>query len=129
MYTLKKDQQHPSIATDAMKTLIQTMTMTGIDYCHSLYIGLPGKNVDNLQLAQNSAARIIQRTHSREHITPILEQLNWLPITKRSQMKLLTYKTLHGDDPSYFSTLLNRYNTVRTPRASYTKSQLTVVND
>ena len=42
-------------------------------------------------------------TRKFDHITPILASLHWLPITFRSDFKvlLLTYKALHGLSPSY----------------------------
>ena len=44
---------------------------------------LPQKSMHKLQLAQNSAARLISQTLRHHHITPILIELNWLTITKR----------------------------------------------
>ena len=37
------------------------------------------KSIKKLQLAQNSAARIIDRTPRRAHMTPVLRDLHWLP--------------------------------------------------
>ena len=108
----------------AVKTLVQSVALTGIDYCNSLYIGLPKKSLRNLQLAQNSAARLIRRTQRHEHITPVLEQLNWLTITKQCQKKVLvlTYKALHHNAPSYLCDLLHWYQPARNLRSSLTTS-------
>ncbi|KAK0150263.1 LanC-like protein 1 [Merluccius polli] len=46
---------------------------------HSLLYGLPSTVLQKLQYVQNSAARLLTHTPSREHITPILRQLHWLP--------------------------------------------------
>jgi hypothetical protein len=36
-----------------------------------------------LQKVQNSSARLVTRTHKREHITPVLNSLHWLPVIYR----------------------------------------------
>ena len=43
------------------------------------------------------------------HITPALRQLHCLPVVKRIQFKilLLTFKSIHGLSPPYFSELIN----------------------
>ena len=52
-----------------------------------------------------TAARLITQTGQREHITPVLRQLDWLPVRRRMDFKLavLMYKALHGLTPTYFS--------------------------
>ena len=52
--------------------------------------------------------------------TPILTSLHWLPINGRSDLKvlLLTYKTLHGSDPSYLKDLIVPYCPSRPLRSS-----------
>ena len=41
-----------------------------------------------LQKVQNSFARLVTRTHEREHITPFLNSLHLLPVINRSQYKI-----------------------------------------
>ena len=45
------------LTESATKTIIQMMVVSRLDYCNSLYNGLPMKAIKKLQLAQNSAAR------------------------------------------------------------------------
>jgi len=56
-----------------------------------------------LQSIQNAAARLITGTWRRDHITPVLRDLNWLPVRRRVDYKLalLVYKSLHGLAPPY----------------------------
>ena len=63
----------------AVRTLVQSIVITRLDYC----IGLPMNRLQRLQLVQNSAARVISQTKRDTSITPILNELHWLPINKR----------------------------------------------
>ena len=67
--------------------------------------------LQRLQLVQNSAARVISQTKRYTSITPILNELHWLPINKRCQFKilLLTFKLLNGCAPEYLCDMLNVY--------------------
>ena len=73
-----------------------------------LYYGLPMVQIKKLQRIQNAAARVILRRRKYDHVTPALEKLYWLPVQYRILYKILiiTYKALHGQAPSYLSTLL-----------------------
>ena len=42
-----------------------------IDYCNSLFYGLPKYSINRLQKIQNSVARIVTRTSRSSHITPM----------------------------------------------------------
>ena len=70
------------------------------------------KSIHLLQLAQNAAARVVKRTPKREHMTPVLRDLHWLPIIKpvRFKILLLVFKSLHCEAPSYVCNLLNLLN-------------------
>ena len=67
-----------------------------------------------LQSIQNAAARLLTGTRKYDHITPVLRELHWLPITSRIQYKvtLLVYKTLHGPAPQYLQDLI-QYRSAR----------------
>ena len=68
------------------------------------------KSLHKLHLAQNcSAARVITRTPSAEHITPALQQLHWLPIKSCIDFKILhfTFKILHNLAPPYLAELIH----------------------
>src|SRR4029434_10954653 len=67
------------------------------------------------QLIQNSAAQLLN-TSKREHISPVLAALHWLPVTFR--IFLLIYKALNGLGPSYIANSLIKYLLSRTLRSS-----------
>ena len=69
------------------------------------------KSLFRLQLIQNSTARILTLSRKRDHISPILASLHWLPVALRIGFKILliTYKAQRGLAPSYLSDLLLPY--------------------
>ena len=83
--------------------------MCRIDSCNSLLYGLPDLQISKLQRIQNSAARLVTRSRTYDHVTPILPNLHWLPIRSRIDFKilLLTYQRLHGTAPAYLQDLVS----------------------
>ncbi|XP_048253200.1 uncharacterized protein LOC125381061 [Haliotis rufescens] len=65
--------------------------------------GIQQQHLDRLQRVQNTAARLITRKSMREHFTPILKELHWLPVRLRIVFKLImfVYKSIHGLSPVY----------------------------
>ena len=119
-----------NIDTDTTRTLIQALVISRLDYSNSVLYGVNVKLLKKLQRVQNSAARVIARTKRRDHITPILFSLHWLPICMRIRFKVLMicFKCLNGSAPMYLSELLevyipgrslrNRNITLKTKRSS-----------
>ena len=65
----------------------------------------------------------------RDHVTPILKALHWLPITQRVKYKILvlTHKCIYEKSaPEYLQKLLHKYNPTRLLRSSADTSKLSV---
>ena len=108
--------------------LANALVSSKLDFCNSLYYGLPQSSIHRLQLIQNSLARAVFPSVKRnEHITPILRKLQWLPVNQRITYKvaLLTFKSLQIKQPSYLFDLLIPYQPARNLRSS-NQSLLTI---
>jgi len=99
------------LTSDASKSLVNGLIISRLDYCNALLNELPQTSINKLQHIQNTAARIVTRTSRRNHITPILKDLHWLPVKYRVQFKILmhTYKAPHEQAPRYISDMLTVY--------------------
>ncbi len=85
-----------------------------------LDIGLPQSKQSRLQMVQNAAARYLIGTKKRDHITPVLASLHWLPIKLRVDFKIIlfAYKALHNSAPDYICDLIKPYTASRSLRSS-----------
>ena len=86
-------------------------------------VNLPVELLNKLQKLQNQAARIILKKPYREHITPSLMKLHWLPVKARLTYKtaVLCYKCLNGIAPPYLANLIQEYNPTRNLRSTHRK--------
>jgi len=78
------------------KTIVSSLIQSKVDYCNSLFLNLPGSQLDRLQLILNSATRSVSKTHRFTHLSPVLKSLHWLKIDEGIHYKIIsiTYKTL-----------------------------------
>ena len=101
------------------ETLVHALVTSRLDFGNALLFGLPDNLLERIQKVQNAAARIVTLTRKRDHITPVLFKLHWLPIKERIIYKILltTYKALNGLAPPYISELLDIYAPKRNLRS------------
>ena len=102
------------------ETAIHALVSSRLDTCNSLLYGIPKYQLQRLQRVQNTAARVITMTKKYDHITPILRELHWLPITERIEFKCLclTYKAIHGTAPGYICDMIHQYQPTRSVRSA-----------
>jgi len=72
-----------SLTIEALHSLIQAFVRCRLDYCNSAKVYL-----QKLQSVKNMAARMVSGVHRSEHITPVLEDLHWLPVSQRVVFKM-----------------------------------------
>ena len=108
------------LPSDCLVQLVSCFVLSRLDYCNSVLAGLPKSSLNKLQKVQNSAARLILNKSKREHITPLLVKLHWLPVHLRIDYKLAVFgfKFFEGTLPKYLSDSLKKYEPLRTLRSA-----------
>ena len=108
------------IPEESCKLVVQSLVTSRLDYSNGLLYGIPKSAVSILQSVQNSAARIATKTAPREHITPVLRELHWLPVDRRIEYKILlyAYKALNGLAPEYLCNMVELYAPDRVLRSA-----------
>lgn len=61
--------------------------------------------------------RLLSGPGRRQHITPVQLSLHWLPVRSRREFKVLTYKALHSQAPSWIKELIEPSHPPRAPRS------------
>ena len=120
-FHLRKIAQKRSVFNRKVtETLVNALVLSCLDYCNSLLCHLPKKLLYKLQKVQNAAAKLIMLAGRRDHVTPLMRQLHWLPMNYRCKFKILviTFKALNGKCPDYLCALIARYSPGRQLRSS-----------
>ncbi|XP_060135246.1 uncharacterized protein LOC132592706 [Zootoca vivipara] len=110
----------PYLPADCLTRVVHALVISRLDYCNALYVGLPLKVTRKLQLIQNAPARLVTGSSRRDHITPVLKDLHWLPVRFRAQFKVLvlTFKAINSLGPVYLKEHLHPHHSARTLRSS-----------
>ena len=84
-------------------TIVNSLVFSKLLYCSSVWTNTTKKNIELLQTVQNFAPRIVSGTRKFDHVTPILKQLQWLPIVKQLEVRdaTMVFKCLNGLAPPY----------------------------
>ena len=99
------------LSEDQLKIIVNSMVLSCIDYCNSLYFGIAERLLKQLQLIQNAAAKAITGKYKYDHVSNDLHNLHWLEVKKRIIFKigLLAYKAVNGYAPEHIQDMF-RYS-------------------
>ena len=91
------------VGQEVTSQLVSAFILSRLDYCNAVLANLPLNAIDLLQRVQNAAARLVLNIRPRDHVTPALQQLHWLPVNLRITYKLclMMHNIHHGHAPSY----------------------------
>ena len=97
-----------SLTVEACKQVVYGLVLSHLDFCHSIYVGLPKIDIKRMQRIQNAAANLVLICNKYESSTEALKRLHWLPIKFRILFKVLTlvHKCLYNQAPSYLPKVL-----------------------
>ena len=95
----------------AAEQIIHAFVTSRLDNGNALFYGLPQNQISRLQHIQNTAARVVTLSRKSCHMTPILKELHWLPVSQRIVFKLMliVHKSVNNIAPIYISELLKVY--------------------
>ena len=65
---------------DTLLTIIGALVISKLLYSSNMWSNTSSTNIKKLQAVQNFAGRIITKTKTFDHVTPALQQLNWLSV-------------------------------------------------
>ena len=93
------------LTDEATSKVVHAFVTTKLDYCSHLYFDLSKYQVNKMLRVQNTVAQLVTHSSKYDHITPLLQQLHWLPVLYCVVFKilLLVYKAHHGLCPGYVS--------------------------
>ena len=111
----------------AAEQIIHAFVTSQLDNGNALLYGLSQNQISRLQHIHNTAARVVTLSRKSCHITPILKELHWLPVSQRIVFKLMlnVHKSLNNITPIYISELLKVYTPSRNLRSSNMSLQRT----
>ena len=91
--------------------IVKACILPHIDYCNSLYVKLPNKQLKKLQRLMNASLRFIYnlRISDDYSITDCMKRCHFLPVEARVDFKicLMAFKCLNGLAPRYLDELLH----------------------
>ena len=113
-------QLRPQLNKRTANAVAVSLIQSRLDYCNSCLWGLPQNQLQRLQKVQNTAARIVSGIKKSDHITPVLKDLHWLPVTKRIDHKILSlaYSCMEGTAPHYLQELVPKHVSTKGLRSS-----------
>ena len=100
------------VQNSAARVIIKMFRLCwNLQFCKDLKIKITPFPSIGLGRRTTTTTHVISQTKRYTSITPILNELHWLPINKRCQFKilLLTFKSLNDCAPEYICDILNVY--------------------
>ena len=120
-----------TLTPSAAATLVHAFVASRLDYCSSLYVGLPQSRIGRLERVLRAAARLIGGIPKSGHVSDYMRDvLHWLPLPQRISFRVsaFVWRSLVGTAPAYLQELCRSIsaNIGRRPLRSAVRGDLSV---
>ena len=98
-----------------MQRLVSAFVLSRLDYYNSVLARWPAVTLKTLQRVMNASVCLVAGLRWRDHITPAMRYLHWLPIVYRIKYKLciLMYAAANNNSPKYIIEILVRNSSLQ----------------
>ena len=90
------NQVKNSFDKDTLPKMIMPLVFIKMFYCSTVWWNTSTSNLKKLQSIQNFASKIITGSRKFYHATPLLRQLNWLPVKQQLYLRVASPQTSFG---------------------------------
>ena len=99
-----------SFDRETLLLIITSLVFSKLLYCSTVWANTSAKNLQKLQLIQNFACKIITGGRKYDHVTPLLKELNWLPVSETLKFRdaIMAYKCFNNLAPDYLCSKLKK---------------------
>lgn len=118
IYRIKAIRKY--LTRESCSALIQSLVLSHLDYCSSLFYGISCVNIRKMQRIQNWGAKLVLQRGRYDSSSRALYELNWLPVQQKIEFRILTlvYKCLTNQAPQYLIDLIRVRQFTRSTRLS-----------
>ena len=112
--------------TDSLKTTVQALCISHLDYSNAVFYDLSTKDINCLQLVQNSCAKLVLGKTRYDSSMAWLKQLHWLPVKFQIKFKILCLMHRMDNDsaPVYLHKMVKKKVFYRQTRHATTPGSL-----
>jgi len=108
-------------------TVINALVFRKLFYCSNVWANSSNCNIDKLQSVQNFGCRVVSGARKFDHVTPILKELEWLPVSSQLYYRstTLAFKCMTGCAPDYLTSIFIKRADIST-RTTRSSQQLNI---
>ena len=105
-----------SFDKETLELLITSLVLNKMLYCSSVWSNTTLQNINKLQSIQNFASKILTNFRKFDHVTPLLRELNWLPVKEQLIYRdfVLIFKYQNDLAPQYLTSKFTKRSNIHT---------------